>query len=180
MTRRKGFTLVELLIVVVIIGVLSSMMSISSVESTDSAKVAAIINNLRTMKTSALALYIDSADFASFYGATSISIPNDENEAKSNKGFTALAKYMGTTPAALFKSNYGLVADSSKGWYVFYKLTDKDDNFTINSNTRTKLKDNAETIGLLGVASSVPAPAADYETLYDGSTSHKFIFLRVK
>ena len=51
MTKRKGFTLVELLIVVVIIGVLSSMMSVASVESTDAAKATAIIHAITVLTT---------------------------------------------------------------------------------------------------------------------------------
>ncbi|MBQ6969090.1 MAG: prepilin-type N-terminal cleavage/methylation domain-containing protein, partial [Synergistaceae bacterium] len=55
--KRKGFTLVELLIVIVVIGILSAMMMMSSTEATTSAKVTAIVSNLRNLKTAGLAFY---------------------------------------------------------------------------------------------------------------------------
>ena len=60
--KRKGFTLVELLIVIVVIGILSAMMMLSSTEAVSSAKASNIVSNLRNLKTAALAWYIDSMD----------------------------------------------------------------------------------------------------------------------
>ncbi|MBQ7151573.1 MAG: prepilin-type N-terminal cleavage/methylation domain-containing protein, partial [Synergistaceae bacterium] len=58
-SRRRGFSLVELLIVIVVIGVLSSMMIFSSSESISSAKASNIISNLRSLKNAAFAMYIN-------------------------------------------------------------------------------------------------------------------------
>ena len=60
--KLKGFTLVELLIVIVVIGVLSAMMMLSSTEAVSSAKAAKVINNLRQLKTAALSWYMDNLD----------------------------------------------------------------------------------------------------------------------
>ena len=60
---RKGFTLVELLIVIVVIGILSAMMMLSSTEAVSSARAADIISDLRNLKTAALAWYADNLDF---------------------------------------------------------------------------------------------------------------------
>ena len=71
--KRKGFTLVELLIVIVVIGVLSAMMMLSSTEAVSSAKASNIISNLRNMKTAALAWYADNLDNASEFGTDDVS-----------------------------------------------------------------------------------------------------------
>ena len=62
--KRKGFTLVELLIVIVVIGILSAMMMLSSTEAVSSAKASNVVSNLRNLKTAALAYYVDHIDEA--------------------------------------------------------------------------------------------------------------------
>lgn len=59
---HKGFTLVELLIVIVVIGILSAMMIISSTEAVTSAKVAAVVANMRNLKTAITAWYLENMD----------------------------------------------------------------------------------------------------------------------
>ena len=58
-TKRGGFTLVELLIVMIIIGILSSMVLLSVGGATDGAEAAKIINALRTYKETTLLYYAD-------------------------------------------------------------------------------------------------------------------------
>ena len=59
---RRGFTLVELLIVIVVIGVLSAMMMLSSTEAVSSAKAAVIINDLQQLKRAVRMWYLDHMD----------------------------------------------------------------------------------------------------------------------
>ena len=61
-TKRNGFTLVELLIVIVVIGVLSAMMMLSSSESVSTAKATNIINNLQILERATVAWYADNRD----------------------------------------------------------------------------------------------------------------------
>lgn len=60
--KRKGFTLVELLIVIVVIGILSAMMMLSSTEAVTSAKAAKVLADMRNIKTSVLEWYTENYD----------------------------------------------------------------------------------------------------------------------
>lgn len=58
-TRAKGFTLVEMLIVVIIIGILSGMMIISTGSASDKAEATRIVSDMRNIKTACLMYYAD-------------------------------------------------------------------------------------------------------------------------
>ena len=148
MTKRKGFTLVELLIVVVIIGVLTSMMSISSTSAVDSAKASAIIGNLSTMKKAALALYIESEDVAN--GDTA-------------KLLEAVADYMGTTGDIMKDETSYDVEVNGTEWYVYYHIQSNGKD-TINKNVKSILSSKAKKLGLLGAAENAHFNSSNYFT----------------
>lgn len=59
-TRRSGFTLVELLIVILIIAILAGMLLLATGGATDSAKASKIISDLRSAKSAAMLMMLDS------------------------------------------------------------------------------------------------------------------------
>ena len=147
--KRKGYTLVELLIVIVVIGILSAMMMLSSTEATTSARASNIVSNLRNLKTAALAYYTDHLDDY-----------NSSLALGSGVDMKTLVKYLkagGNTSETALDSEfdgYVFVNDDDKtAWFVGYtKATD--------ARIQDKLKGRAKSVQLLGAA-KVPSSTND-------------------
>ena len=126
---RRGFTLVELLIVIVVIGVLSAMMMLSSTEAVSSAKAARIISNLRNLKTAALAWYADNLDFIE----GRVTDANGNNFTCINDNREAILKYLGSDAEIddryQFSNQTRLVTGQNSAsdtdnmsWYIWYQI----------------------------------------------------------
>ena len=127
--KRRGFTLVELLIVIVVIGILSAMMMLSSTEAVTSAKASNIVSNLRNLKTAALAMYIDSMDQ---FDKGSITLD-----------FNKVVKYM-NGGKDFNETGYNIT--SNDGWYLKYTISGTT---TEKTQIQQKLKGRAASVGLL-------------------------------
>lgn len=165
--KRKGFTLVELLIVIVVIGILSAMMMLSSTEAVTSAKASNIVSNLRNLKTAALALYVDSLD------AYSVTTGYD------NPNITQVIKYMSSSNTISGTSGYFIVCKGNppdKEWYVGYGGTNAGD----FDGAAVKLAGRSKSVGLVGLASA-PADKADItDTPAEFKATDKAVLMKVR
>ena len=137
-TKREGFTLVELLIVIVVIGILSAMMMLSSTEAVSSARANNIISNLRNLKTAALAFYVDSLD--NLPTGTKYVIPKEY-----------IVKYLGSSNNDEINKNaktgtggdgYSVYITDKKLWIAQYNATNE------KSDVKNKLAARAASVGL--------------------------------
>ena len=124
---RKGFTLVELLIVIVIIGILAAAMLLSSGSATDSAEASNIISDLRGLKSACLMLYVDSMDVVNITGYTF--------------ALEHIARYM-DNPTKITAANGYQVSAVGGQWWVGFDMTRK------TAGVRQKLAGRSGSIGI--------------------------------
>ena len=155
--KRKGFTLVELLIVIVVIGILSAMMMLSSTEAVSSARANNIVSNLRNLKTAALAFYIDSMDVTDGKKITDIG---------ADKAFYHIKRHLNNEAEGNF-DGYSVVNGEGTDWYL--KVTVND------SRVKEKLASRAASVGLLKAAQK---PTTADKNTYVASGSDVYMFVR--
>ncbi|MBQ7196415.1 MAG: type II secretion system protein [Synergistaceae bacterium] len=161
MKNKKGFTLVELLIVIVVIGVLSAMMMLSSTEAVSSAKAAKIINDMTQLKKATTAWYLENhhrmgqnaggvkEEFGIHVNGT---ITRFSEFIKGNGQKEILKHINNDTSIKLGSKNSDNTGDlyilratgKSKYWYVSYYLENKP------ARLKEKLAARAKSVGLVG------------------------------
>ena len=164
--KRKGFTLVELLIVIVVIGILSAMMMLSSTEAVSSAKASTIVSNLRNLKTAALAWYIDSMDVIEGRANDGNGQSFTWNTGESTVAYGWVKHYLNNSTATDL-DNYSITKDKDGKWFIFLKQAKNTD-----ANVKTKLKARAASTGLLKDAATGTA------NQYDGGSSSVYMLVR--
>ena len=155
---KRGFTLVELLIVIVVIGVLSAMMMLSSTEAVSSARASNIISNMRNIKTAVLSWYTDNLDRVKLKGGDYKICPQDSTTASKYIGdiakdsTTEITKYL-NNDNSITLSNFD-VAKSKNGAYFLFSAGDNNKNWYVGCNLgsdkslQDKIAGRAKTLGL--------------------------------
>lgn len=150
--KAKGFTLVELLIVIIIIGILAGMMMLSTGSATDKAEATKIVSDMRNIKAAAIMYYADNNSWPT-------SIDFDGSAA------TSLDKYLDNKPV----KGYG-VEGTTDAVNVFCDGTSTGNEKMQANGVREKLKAIATDSGLYSATSG--------DTKYDGSATK--VYMRIK
>lgn len=131
MKNKKGFTLVELMIVIVVIGILAAMMMFSSTEAINEAKATKIITDLETLKKAGMSYYAD-----------------HYNEFRKNPeqliNVNQLIEYVGKDHPDLKNYKFTINRNNTDGailWFVFYR----GDELKNNKRIREKIESRART-----------------------------------
>ena len=157
---RKGFTLIEMLLVIVLLGILASMMMMSSTEAITTAKTTKIVNNLRNLKTAALTYFVENMDDVRDLTTTPSNFISD------------IAKYL-NDGNKLNDPSYDALITQAGEWYVTYNVADSTGDAAA---IKRKLSNRAESSGLL----DSPGKSANSKTKtqYSGGNADVAMFVR--
>ena len=155
---RKGFTLVELIIVIGIIGMLSSMMMLSSSEAQNSARATKIVEGFRSLSAAMMMLYNEDPISADKVTEATVVIAGAKKYIKNDTAFGSTDSEQGTY--------YVEIKDGT--WWLKYTLAGPTG--TINDLLAKKAKES----GLKKATNAKPATAA----VYDGKIATIFMNVR--
>jgi general secretion pathway protein G len=158
-TRKGGFTLVELLIVIVIISILAGMMLLATGSATDNAEAVKVTNDLRYLKSAALLFYSDHLLWPVAGSEAALNNYSDRpivrNGGVGRYDVTIGAEYSDPNDTTIARTNIGLTLEGAAA----------------TAGVRNKLAKKAAVTGLLNAANTATTP-------YDGNGSAVWMNMR--
>ncbi len=184
---HKGFTLVELLIVMGIMGILGAMVMIGGQQASDAARGTAIADSLEKAAAAMQAYYIDNAASINVNGTKAAKV------AKGASAYLSETLVALSTPSNLTAGQYGVYVttedDPDANWYLVYKLVANEAG--AGRNVKAILASKAERMNLRKTAVEIPAendnpdtdedeskPAVTTEDAYDGESDTVYMLVR--
>lgn len=172
---RKGFTLVELLIVIIIIGILAGAMMLVAGTSRDSAEASKIISDLRNMKAAALMWIsenptVDGDDWEDL-GETQDNL--DQLNKYIDRPLTAGANNPYVFNVQEFEDDGNVIGEA---WILGYKLTDA------RQGVKSNLEKQAASAGLYGGSATGMRSANDWpptsDAFYEADDDYVYVIVQ--
>ena len=182
-SKRRGFTLIELMIVIVVIGVLAAMMMLASTEAVTSAKATKIISDMKQLRTAATAWYLDNYQRITWTANDGAHVKTDDGKTPKlhellNGKNSEITKYFsngfainnGKTNYASNNKNeffadvggYAIyLGKKNTVCYVVYKISENND-ASEETRLKQKLKGRAKLSGLLSYQYGSPSKSFAY------------------
>ena len=148
--KAKGFTLVELLVVIIIIGILAGMMMLSTGAATDKAEATKIVSDMRNIKSACLMYYADKDVWPS-------------------SGDTDLSKFLDQD---LTKSRYAVISTDNNGGLAVVTSNDVAPT-KLTAGVMAKLVAMADSAGIYGGISTAGVTTAL-------ATNHSKVYMIIK
>lgn len=126
--KSKGFTLVELLIVVIIIGILAGMMMLSTGSATAKAEATKIVSDLRNMKAAAVMVYADAGEWPTALASLDVYLDNSVSGTNTNYVLDTTNGFIQYKVASVdekIRTALGKLADSGVPLYITATSEDK-------------------------------------------------------
>ena len=177
MKLRKGFTLVELLIVIVIIGVLAAAMLLASGAATASAEASNIVSNLRSLKSASLMFFSDNMDALMATPAPaniSIGITGVPRESIAH-----LARYTDNPTSPIWGAyTFHMVQPAGGPGVPLTEFTWWISTAVGRADVGTRLQGRAESVGLFNDATANVPVTGNYVAPASGQSNRVFMLLR--
>ena len=176
---RKGFTLLELLVVIGVMGIMSSLAMVGGQQATDAARATNIADGLEKAASAMMMYYADNADEINKSGTTAADVIKGANAYLK----TTLVDTAETDKAGRYSVELSAANDPKAKWYVTYTFLDTDGSLKAilaNKATRMQLKDKAADVPAVEANEDEGIDAQDAQPVaaYDGSTNVVYMLVR--